>query len=176
MNKDDDSKKVDMDTEIAQTGAWSSGTTICTAMIDANAIADEKARIKRAVREQLAGLSVQARADILADLRLELSEATSGGEPLTAFVVPPGARASQTAPVTTMAATKAANVEFFRSKLGEYLENPLLRGKFVVVHDQQLRGSYDRFDVALRYAVAAFPPDEFIVQQVVADNATVSFI
>jgi len=43
-------------------------------MSDPNAVADAKAKIKRTIREQLAGLPLQARADVLADLRLELAE------------------------------------------------------------------------------------------------------
>jgi len=50
--------------------------------MDPNKLADTKAHIKRAIAEQLAALPLQARADVLADLRLALSEdASSSHEP-----------------------------------------------------------------------------------------------
>jgi hypothetical protein len=44
-------------------------------MLDTNALADLKAKIKRTVRRELGVLPVAAQADIIADLRLELAEA-----------------------------------------------------------------------------------------------------
>jgi hypothetical protein len=75
-----------------------------------------------------------------------------------------------------MSDQKAANIQFFRSQLTELLKNPLLREKFVVVHGQAVKGSFDTFDVALRSALSQFPADEFIIQQVIEDNAVVSFL
>jgi hypothetical protein len=75
-----------------------------------------------------------------------------------------------------MSDPKTINVQFFRSKLPELLANPLLNGKFVVLHSEAVKASFDTFDAALRHAVATFPADEFIIQQVVDDNATVSFL
>lgn len=71
---------------------------------------------------------------------------------------------------------KQMNIEFFRAQLATLLANPLLRGKFLVVHDQQVKQSFDTFDSALRYAVSQFPPEEFIVQQVVEDNEVINFL
>jgi hypothetical protein len=75
-----------------------------------------------------------------------------------------------------MADKKTENVQYFRSHLAELLQQPLLRGKFVVVHDKEVKASFDTFDAALRHAVASFPVTEFIIQQVVEENATVSFL
>jgi hypothetical protein len=75
-----------------------------------------------------------------------------------------------------MSDQKQVNIQFFRSELPKLLGNALLRGKFVVVHDKEVRATFDTFDAALRHAIAHFPPDEFIIQQVVEDNATVSFL
>jgi hypothetical protein len=71
---------------------------------------------------------------------------------------------------------KTANVQYFRSHLAELLGNPLLRGKFVVVYDETVKGAYDTFDVALRSALAQFPAEDFIIQQVIEDNSVVSFL
>lgn len=71
---------------------------------------------------------------------------------------------------------KQMNIEFFRAQLATLLTNPLLRGKFLVVHDQQVKQSFDTFDSALRYAVSQLPADEFIIQQVVQDNEVINFL
>jgi hypothetical protein len=71
---------------------------------------------------------------------------------------------------------KTANVEYFRSHLKELLSQPLLHGKFVVVHDQQVKGTFDTFGGALGFAVERFPADEFIVQQVLDDDESISFL
>lgn len=75
-----------------------------------------------------------------------------------------------------MADKKLMNIEFFRAQLPTLLGNPLLRGKFVVVHDQQVKQSFDTFDSALRFAVSQFPSDEFVIQQVVDDNEAINFL
>jgi hypothetical protein len=71
---------------------------------------------------------------------------------------------------------KNANVQFFRGRLPELVKDPILRGKFVVVHELAVKNAFDTFDGALRFALANFPEDEFIIQQVVADSDTVSFL
>jgi hypothetical protein len=72
--------------------------------------------------------------------------------------------------------TQAANVNAFRSALADLLTSPLTRGKFVVVHDQAVKGAFDTFDVALRAALSQFPAGEFIIQQVIEDSAVVNFL
>jgi hypothetical protein len=75
-----------------------------------------------------------------------------------------------------MSDQKAANIQFFRSELPKLLSNALLRGKFVVVHNEEVRASFDTFDAALRHAVANFPADEFIIQRVIEDTATINYL
>jgi len=71
---------------------------------------------------------------------------------------------------------KEDNIQAFRSKLPELLTNPLLRGKFVVVHAKEVKASFDTFDAALRHAVANYPTTEFIVQRVIEDSATINYL
>lgn len=62
---------------------------------------------------------------------------------------------------------KEENVRHFRQRLPDLLDDPLLREKFVVIHDERVKGAFDTFGVALRFALANFPMFEVIVQQVV---------
>jgi hypothetical protein len=75
-----------------------------------------------------------------------------------------------------MADKKSENIQFFRTQLPELLKNQFLRGKFVVVYSQQVQGAFDTFEAALKNAIATYPADEFIVQQVIEDSAMVSFL
>jgi len=75
-----------------------------------------------------------------------------------------------------MAATKQENIQFFVDQLPTLLADPLKSGKFVVVHDRAVRGAFDTFEAALRDAVAKYPANEFVVQQVISGDARISFI
>ena len=68
------------------------------------------------------------------------------------------------------------NLAFFRSKLPELLDDPFLRHKFVVVHGGEIKAAFDGFEAALCEAVARYPRNEFIVQQVIGDREIVNFI
>jgi hypothetical protein len=71
---------------------------------------------------------------------------------------------------------KNANIKWFRDHLGELLSDARLRGKFVVVHDESVKASFDSFNSALREAVTKFPSSEFVVQQVIEDTATINYL
>ena len=65
---------------------------------------------------------------------------------------------------------------FFKEHLGEYLANPQLNNKFVVVADCEVKGFHDTFAAAYESALSQLAPGTFIIQQVVDDNASVSFL
>jgi hypothetical protein len=69
-----------------------------------------------------------------------------------------------------------ANLTFFHQELARLLADPLFRGKFVVVHDKGIRHTADTFENALKFAVETFPADEFVIQQVVADDEVINFV
>jgi hypothetical protein len=71
---------------------------------------------------------------------------------------------------------KAENLQFFRDHLAEYLRDPVLSRKFVVIHGRELRGAFDTFQSALQSAIAQFSPDEFVIQQVIDDTQVISFL
>ena len=71
---------------------------------------------------------------------------------------------------------KDKNFEFFRKHLKDYLANTVLKGKFVVIADGDLKGAYDTFEAAIKFAATTFPHNEFIVQQVIADEEQINFV
>ncbi len=71
---------------------------------------------------------------------------------------------------------KERNLRFFQDNLNDFLANPLYKHKFVVVHNEEVKGTYDTFSVALEYAVANYPQDEFVVQQVLNEDEQINFL
>ena len=47
--------------------------------------------------------------------------------------------------------------------------------KHLIIHNQKVCGIFDTFEAALAQAVHTFPQGEFIIQQVISDNAIVGF-
>ena len=71
---------------------------------------------------------------------------------------------------------KIANIEFFKAHLADFLADPLKRNKFVVIHAQSVKGTFDTFEAALQHAVAGYPAAEFVIQQVVDEREVINFI
>jgi len=66
------------------------------------------------------------------------------------------------------------NIKFFKENLEQYLENPLLFDKYVVIHDEKLINSFDNFQNAARYAFKNLPRGEFIIQRVYDESKIIS--
>ncbi|GBR74044.1 hypothetical protein NO1_1280 [Candidatus Termititenax aidoneus] len=77
---------------------------------------------------------------------------------------------------SNLTSVQLKNFEFFKGQLNEYLQDPLLKHKFVVIHNSKLQGAFDTFENALSDAVFKYPANEFIVQQVISDDETVGFL
>ncbi|MBI5698698.1 hypothetical protein HZC35_00085 [Candidatus Saganbacteria bacterium] len=71
---------------------------------------------------------------------------------------------------------KEENLNFFKSKLLELLSNPTYKDKYLVISNKEIKNVFDTFNSALEYAVATFPNEEFIIQQVVDETKVVNFI
>lgn len=71
---------------------------------------------------------------------------------------------------------KELNSEYYKAQSSTLLADPLYKGKFVVIHEQKIKGSYDTFPTALQFAVSSLPTDEFIIQQVVNENDQINFV
>lgn len=71
---------------------------------------------------------------------------------------------------------KEKNFEFFNQKLDDLLKDVAYAGKYVVINDQQIKAVFDTFSLALEYAVANLPEDDFVIQQVLGQNDQINFI
>jgi hypothetical protein len=60
------------------------------------------------------------------------------------------------------------DLKFFHDKLAGFLADPLYQLKYVVISNKQVAGVFDTFDAALVDAVSKFPPNEYIIKQVIS--------
>jgi hypothetical protein len=67
-------------------------------------------------------------------------------------------------------------INFFQENLNELISDPLYKLKQVIIYDNKVVGIFDTFEAALTEAVAKYPRDAFIIQQVVSDDEIVNFI
>lgn len=75
-----------------------------------------------------------------------------------------------------LSATQQKNYDFFAAHLPEYLSNPILRGKFVVICDEKLIAAYDTFESAYESSCSTLPIGDFIIQQVIDNSEIVEFL
>lgn len=72
--------------------------------------------------------------------------------------------------------SKLENIEYFKNKVSTLLKDPAYANKFVVISDKEIKGVYDSFAQSLDFAVTNFSPNEFIIQEVISENARINFI
>ena len=68
------------------------------------------------------------------------------------------------------------NYKFFSEHIKDYLNDPILKNKFVIICDGQIKSAYDSFESAYEAACTQFPMEEFIVQQIIDESETIEFI
>ena len=68
------------------------------------------------------------------------------------------------------------DLQFFYNKLDELLKEPLLKHKFLVIHDKKIEGAFDSFENAVTNAASRFQPYEFVIQQVISDTEVSGFL
>lgn len=68
------------------------------------------------------------------------------------------------------------NLEFFRKNLNGFLDDPIYKGKYLIIHGEKVQGLYDTFSTAFENAVPKFPQGEFIIQAVIGENEQISFL
>ena len=68
------------------------------------------------------------------------------------------------------------DIAFFDENLETWAKNPLYKFKFVIISGKELKGIYDTFEAALEAAVVSFKIGEFIIQQIILEDETVSFL
>ncbi len=72
--------------------------------------------------------------------------------------------------------TQLKDYEFFRTNLTEYLKNPLLADKYVIIWNETLINSFDSFNLAINSALSNYSPEEFIIQQVIDESNIINFL
>ena len=68
------------------------------------------------------------------------------------------------------------NYDFFCANLSEYLKNPVLKNKYAIFCNEELKGAYDSFGAAYAFACENYPVGEFIIQQIIDSNEIVEFL
>jgi len=56
------------------------------------------------------------------------------------------------------------------------LEDKFIKDKYIIIHDKEIKGTYDSFESALSYAVANHPKNEFVIQQVISTDSYINYL
>ena len=77
---------------------------------------------------------------------------------------------------SALSAVQRKNYNYFQKYLKQWLKDPVYKYKYLVIHDETVKGVYDRSDTAFRFAISRLPQDEFIIQQVIKAEELIGFI
>ena len=72
--------------------------------------------------------------------------------------------------------TQRKNYDVFSKNLREYLQNPIMKGKYAVFCNEKLQGVYDSFEAAYSAACSEFPIGDFVIQQIIDSSEIVEFL
>jgi hypothetical protein len=78
--------------------------------------------------------------------------------------------------MSTAQTAKEKNFKFFEKELSRLLGDLAYKNKFVVIHGEAIKGTYDSFESALSFAVANFPAEEFVIQRVIGQSEQIDFL
>jgi len=67
-------------------------------------------------------------------------------------------------------------LKFFQENLQNWVNDPLYRLKHVIIYENKAVGVFDAFETALTEAVAKYPRDAFVIQQVVKEEDVVNYL
>jgi len=67
-------------------------------------------------------------------------------------------------------------LKFFQENLQNWVNDPLYRLKHVIIYENKAVGVFDTFETALTEAVAKYPRDAFVIQQVVKEEDVVNYL
>ena len=68
------------------------------------------------------------------------------------------------------------NLQYFKENLNRWLGDILLKDKYIVIHNKEIKGNFDSFELALHYAVANHPKNEFVIQQVISADSYINYL
>jgi len=67
-------------------------------------------------------------------------------------------------------------LDYFEKNLPEWLKDDLKKNKYVVIHDESIKGIYDTAKAAADFAFKKFTLGDFIIQEVFDENEAFSFL
>jgi hypothetical protein len=68
-----------------------------------------------------------------------------------------------------------AEIAYFKANLDSWLANPLYRGKYAIIYDNELVGIYDEFGSAFVAAEKSGFSGDYIIQQLISPDDTIGF-
>ncbi|HUI92695.1 MAG TPA: hypothetical protein VLX68_10650 [Chitinivibrionales bacterium] len=68
------------------------------------------------------------------------------------------------------------NYEFFVSIKQSLLDDVSKKDKFIVIHDKEIKGSFDSFETAYIWAKAQFTDENFLIQQAINESDVTNFV
>ena len=68
------------------------------------------------------------------------------------------------------------NSKYFFDNLKDFLNNPIYKFKFAVIHEKNIVGIYDTSEAAIENAAAKWPIGEFIIQQIISEDEEINFL
>lgn len=68
------------------------------------------------------------------------------------------------------------DLRYFQDNLAALLANPLYKHKFAIIANKEIAGIFDTFGNAIEEAVSCFPQGEYVIQQIIDENETISFL
>jgi len=72
--------------------------------------------------------------------------------------------------------TKQDNIQYFNQNISNWIKDPIMQNKFVVISNKEIKAQFDSFESALDYAVKKCDVNEFIIQQIIDEKTTNNFI
>jgi hypothetical protein len=68
------------------------------------------------------------------------------------------------------------NLQYFQENLAGFLENPIYRHKFAIIHDKKVYGIFDNFGNAIEKAVSTLHQGEYVIQQIIGKDEVINFL
>jgi len=72
--------------------------------------------------------------------------------------------------------TQLRDIEYFKSHLKDFLANPLLADKYVVISGQQIKSNFDTVENAVKYATDTFKLGDYIIQRIFDESKVINFV
>ncbi|MDR2728444.1 MAG: hypothetical protein LBB56_04870 [Chitinispirillales bacterium] len=65
---------------------------------------------------------------------------------------------------------------FFKDHLTEFLNDDLLKNKYVIISNEKIQNSFDTLELAVTYAVENFQKGDYIIQQIINEDEVINFV